>query len=445
MKKILKKICKVLLIILLCFLCFIVLKIIRFQFNVVKDIKITDGTLTMNLPFDREKKVNKIGPTISTSFNIDEVNELNDVKIFINGKVIDSSTQFYEYRRRYYIPLSAVEEYNIKLTDEITSSLRGDLIKLNEVNYISINDIENIMRCKSTWDLENRTIYIYSKNDNLPKVQQFKNKENGKVALIRLEDVSCSGRETEAEKIEKFKIMIDMLKENNIKFNVAWISRYVDPESGIDNDLTKENTFVNCDFISLLDYIINNGGEIGLHGYTHQSGDSTSGAGSELTFFENTKESEVRAVAMNAINTATYFNIPYKFFESPHYHATRSQQKILEEYFDVLFEPYSGYWNLRPLISLSNKSTMYIPTVFGYVRDDNGAIMVDRINNRWTDDAAALFFHPFKEFSYIEIKGIEGGKITFDYKEDSPLVNIVQALNINNYTAIHSSELDKIQ
>ena len=239
--------------------------------------------------------------------------------------------------------------------------------------------------------------------------------------------------------------MIDMLKENNIKFNVAWISRYKDPESGVDNDLTKENTFINCDFISLLDYIINNGGEIGLHGYTHQSGNSTSGAGSELTFFDNTKESEVRAVAMNAINTAAYFNVPYKFFESPHYHATPSQQKILEEYFDVLFEPYAFYWNLKPLLSLRDKSTMYIPTVLGYVKDQNGSIMVERIRSRLTDDAAALFFHPFKEFSYIQVGGVNCGKMSFNYKKDSPLVNIIQALNDNSYTTIHVSEIDKIK
>ena len=54
-------------------------------------------------------------------------------------------------------------------------------------------------------------------------------------------------------------------------------------------------------------------------------------------------------------------NIPIGFFESPHYKADRNQQKIIEQYFPVMFEPYAGYWNLNPLISFSNKSTLYVP------------------------------------------------------------------------------------
>lgn len=443
MKKRFKKIGKVLLIVLACFICFVVIKIIRFQFNVISDIKIKGGAIVLKLPFERKEKLNEKILVDSSEFNNNEVNELKDIKIIINGKIIDSKNNFYEYKRRYYISLDSIQEYNIKLTDAIISNLRGEIINLNEKKYISINDVENILNCKSNWDAKNKEIYLYNKEENLPKVNNLSSKDNSKVALIRLEDVSCSGEESEVESINKYKIMIDMLKTNNIKFHIAWIPRYIAPDSRIDNDLTKENTFVNCDFINLLDYIINNGGEIGLHGYTHQIGDSTSGAGSELTIFDNRKESEVRMVAENAINTANYLNIPYSFFESPHYHSTRSQQKILEEYFDVLFEPYAGYWNLRPIISLSNKSTIYMPTSLGYVKDEDGSKMVDKINNRLSTDCGAMFFHPYKELAYIDITGMKSGKIEFKYREGSPLYNISVALNNNNYNTIYVSEINK--
>lgn len=442
MKKRFKKIGKILVIILACLICFVVIKIIRFQFNVISDIKIKDGSIVSELPFEREDKLEKDIPVLSSKIENNEINELKDIKIFINGKIIDSKDEFYEYRRRYYISLDSIQEYNTKLTDEIISNLRGEIINLNEKKYISINDVENILNCKSNWDAKNKKIYLYNKEKNLPKFSNLNSMENSKVALIRLEDVSCSGEETETESINKYKIMIDMLKTNNIKFHIAWIPRYIAPDSDIDNDLTKENTFVNCDFINLLDYIINNGGEIGLHGYTHQFEDSTSGAGSELTIFDNRKESEVRAVAENAINTANYLNIPYQFFESPHYHATRSQQKILEEYFDILFEPYAGYWNLRPIISLNDKSTIYMPTSLGYVKDEDGTEMVDKLNQRWSTGACAMFFHPYKELAYIDILGMENGKIEFNYREGSPLFNISKGLNNNNYTTIHVSELN---
>ena len=445
MGKIFKKIGKVILIIIACFALFVVVKIVRFQFNVVTDVKIKDGALTLQLPFDRSDKINNTIMVSSSKVDSDEINELQDIKVYINEKIVNSKDKFYEYKRRYYISLDSIKEYNINLTDNVLSNLRGTVIDLNNKKYISLNDVENILGCKSSWNAESKEIYIYSKKEDLPKVTSVSSKDNSKVALIRLEDVSCTGENTEIETIDKFKIMVDMLKSNNIKFHIAWIPRYIAPDSKIDNDLTKENTFVNCYFINLLDYIINNGGEIGLHGYTHQVGDTTSGAGVELSFFNNTKESEVRAVAENAINTANYLNIPYKFFESPHYRATRGQQKILEDYFDVLFEPYGGYWNLRPLISLSNKSTIYMPTSFGYVKDEDGNEMAEKIKNSWSDGVSAMFFHPYKELAYINITKIEKGKINFEYRENSPLVNISNALNKNNYTTIHISEMDKIR
>lgn len=443
MKKKLKRIGKILMILLLCFICFVVIKIIRFQFNVVKDINIKSGELTLSLPFERAQKEN-IKPVSAMNFDKEQANKIDDIKIYINNKIISPVDSFYEYRRRYYVSLASVSDYNINLNDGVIRKLRGEILDINNKKYISINYIENVLNYKSAWDDEKREIYIYSKEQNVPKLDNSNIADNSKVALIRLEDVACSGQKSDVEYINKFKIMVDMLNANQEKFHIAWIPRYVAPDSGIDNDLTTENTFINCDFVNLLDYIINNGGEIGLHGYTHQFKDTTSGAGIELSMFNNNEESEVRFVAENAIRTANYLNIPYKFFESPHYKATRSQQKILEEYFDVLFEPYAGYWNLRPLVSLTNKSTIYMPTSLGYVKDQDGSEMVNEINDRWSNDAAAMFFHPYKELAYINIKQIKDGKLEFEYNQNSPLYNISNALKINNYSTIHVSEINVI-
>ena len=83
----------------------------------------------------------------------------------------------------------------------------------------------------------------------------------------------------------------------------------------------------------LLDYLINSGGEVGLHGYTHQSDDQRSLNGTELSRKYNSSDKETREVIENAINTSVALNIPCSFFESPHYKATLNQKKIIEEYF----------------------------------------------------------------------------------------------------------------
>ncbi|MEQ8156559.1 MAG: DUF2334 domain-containing protein [Clostridiaceae bacterium] len=58
--------------------------------------------------------------------------------------------------------------------------------------------------------------------------------------------------------------------------------RYVDPKNSIDIDPSRQNGFSLADFIYTLDCITYNGGEIGLHGYTHQMNDEISLKGYEF-------------------------------------------------------------------------------------------------------------------------------------------------------------------
>ncbi len=52
----------------------------------------------------------------------------------------------------------------------------------------------------------------------------------GKAALIRIEDVSAGGVFSEDNNMEKMKYLSDYFKANNIVFHIAWIPRYINPE-----------------------------------------------------------------------------------------------------------------------------------------------------------------------------------------------------------------------
>ena len=178
----------------------------------------------------------------------------------------------------------------------------------------------------------------------------------------------------------KMKAIGSFLNSNSIKYHIAWVPRFIAPSDNIDNNLLVNNNIENVGFINLLDYLINNGGMVGLHGYSHQANDTRSTVGSELTRKINNTEEDTRRVAENAINTAVSLNLPsYAFFESPHYHAVGKQKKILEEYFQYLYEP------KNPLIyhKLQKTSTnnLYIPTPLSYVRDLNTDNIINGLEN----------------------------------------------------------------
>ena len=264
----------------------------------------------------------------------------------------------------------------------------------------------------------------------------------GKAALIRIEDVSAGGVFSEDNNMEKMKYLSDYFKANNIVFHIAWIPRYINPEKNIDNDLLKNNNFENVHFINMLDHLINRGAIIGLHGYTHQHNKQISGLGVELKWNVNSNKNKVLKVVESSLKTAKTLNIPIGFFESPHYKADRNQQKIIEQYFPVMFEPYAGYWNLNPLISFSNKSTLYVPAPLGYVKD-NGETVARRIRNYSNEILTAFFIHPYIFLRSIENKNNStNNEEIYEFNENSPILKIISALKERGCKTITVNELN---
>lgn len=232
--------------------------------------------------------------------------------------------------------------------------------------------------------------------------------------------------------------MANFLSNSGIKYHIAWIPRFKAPNDNIDNDLLTVDTFENAAFINLLDYFINHGALIGLHGYTHQAGDSRSAVGTELSRKINSSEEETRAVIENAIDTATTLNIPFGFFESSHYKASSAQKSIIEEYFQYIYEPknYLIYTKLQK----TKNNNLYIPTPLSYVRDLDANPIIKKLNKPTPGLLASFFYHSTKELDFIEVD-TSNNVFDVDYSIESPLQQIVKSLNENKYITTHVTEL----
>lgn len=389
------------------------------------------------------------------------IDEISDLKISYLGHNIAFSSPILHQMQRYYVPINefvtlnngTYEEYEnkviLKLNNEevsinlsnntfdmhgVSKELQGKSIKYNSILYLSINDIEYLFSLRTSWNLENKTIDFLKYNRPIPE----KNVEtSSEIAVIRIEDVSAGDGMLESQNLEYFKTFIDYMYENNFKFNLGWVPRFVNPESNIDNNLLDNFNIENACFINLLDYCIYMNGKIGLHGYTHQYGNEKSISGIDLDQNVNSSDYETRRLIENAISTAETLNIPISFFESAHYRSSTLQKRIVAEYFKYAYEPYSPiFYN----IPFQKNGTLFVPAPLGYVQDHNVDPIIKKLNKKPKGMLASFFYHPSKEFGFIE-KVVEGDYVKYNYSNESPMHKIGKALKDNNYRTVSIDSL----
>lgn len=390
------------------------------------------------------------------------ISKVDNITLNILDKYTIKNTPTLLKAQRYYIPLSLICEklnysiqksesflilannsHKIILTentftkDSNEGSLRGNIIIEDDKPYISISDIEEIFDLIAVFDFKSTSISLIANNIEKPKSSLVSYSK--KVAFLRFEDFTAGYSNMVDTNQTKIKCMTNFLYSKGIKFHIAWIPRFKVPLENIDNDLLQNNSIENVGFVNLLDYLINKGGEIGLHGYTHQSGDSNSAVGEELSKDINSTVEATRAVIENGIDTASALNIPISFYESPHYRDTKLQQSIIEEYFQILYEPYDSS---KKNIYKTDNNHLYVPTPLGYVKGPNNEMsaIIDGLNNYDPEVLRSLFYHPSTEIDFIQFT-IADDTLNVQYDENSPLQKIVRLIKDNKYTTLHISDL----
>lgn len=365
-----------------------------------------------------------------------------NLEISFEGKSLKFINPIYRDINRYFLPMF---EFINQLGGElnITRSKINILFKekspicidyeiedykftvVDSVLYLSLFDICRMLNIKSRWDYNSSSISLYWDRNK----HESSTSPPGRVALIRFEDVTAGEEYLDSDNLEKFRVVADYMFSAGVPFHIAWIPRFIDPPNGIDNDISKDYSMPNANFLFTIEYLLNRNGVIGLHGYTHQYGNEVSADGTEFNEERNNDEERVRKRVEAAINTAKKLELPAKFFESPHYAATEFQQSIFEQYFDIIYECYVGIWGEKIVKSPRNHRTLYIPTPLGYVEGKGDTEnMLDRINNLGEDTLASLFYHPDIDFEYITLQSDTSGYPLSNYSENSPLHRIVKAL-----------------
>ncbi|MDF2885451.1 MAG: hypothetical protein K0R54_6025 [Clostridiaceae bacterium] len=379
----------------------------------------------------------------------------SNLKISFEGKLLKFISPIYRDINRYFLPL--VEfigliggAFNItgskidilfKGKSPIFINYETDDYKftlVDSVVYLSLFDICSMLNAKSKWDYDSSSIFLYFDRN---KYESYK-RPPGRTALIRFEDVTAGDEYLDSDNLEKFRIVADYMFSNGVPFHIAWIPRFVDPPNSIDNDISKDYSMPNSNFLFTMEYLLSRNGVIGLHGYTHQYQKEVSADGTEFNEERNNDEKSIRKRVEAAINMAKKLELPVKFFESPHYAATQFQQSIFEQYFDVIYEGYVGIWGRKIVKSPRNHRTLYIPTPLSYVEDkDSTKEMLDRINHLSEDTLASLFYHPNIDFEYITLQNDTSGYPISNYSENSPLHRIIKKLYDKRYSFAKITDL----
>lgn len=397
------------------------------------------------------------------------------LKLSMEGKDLDLVMPIHINTNRFYLPLNEIvddlegdiedsdKDLTINLNNknfiinikDMTYEVDGQTFKFSKsiyqsegFTYVSLFDFAKMLDLKTDWDYKNKKIAMFK---NRERIEKKEIKKTEKPALIRLEDIAAGStyRYVNEGDLYKLRIMADYLYGEGIPFHVAWVPRYVDPRPGaqIDNDLTKQNTMYNSDFLFTLDYFNDRNGLIGLHGYTHQFGKDASVDGFEFAHKSapGTKEYAEERVEL-AKETAKKLNVPTYFFELPHYSGSPTQLKVLENHFEYIYNPYSpkGREGQTYVIKIKNgeKESKYIPTPLDYIDgpgDTNN--MINKVKRLPDGVMASFFYHPSIEFGYINITKGADGYPSYNYSDQSPMRRVIKEIMDRGYSFKKVSEL----
>lgn len=408
-------------------------------------------------------------PKVRDFSNFKELNfEKDNIKISFEGKELNLALPVYIEKNRYYLPITEIIDKiggkskieNSTLTLELSNSLvtvdttantfssgdktgqlKRNIISSDGISYISLIDLCRIFNLKTDWNIDNKTISLFFNREKLEVVTA---PASEKAALLRLEDITAGQRYSSSETLEKLRIVSDYLYSENVPFHVAWVPRYIDPHQNpkVDNDPAKQNSMFNSDFIFTLDYFEDKNAIIGLHGYTHQYGNDVSIDGLEFHRGPRDRIPAADAYTQERINlaiaSAKALDIPYGFFEAPHYAAAPNVLRIMEKNFDYLYQPYSpdGFSESKNLVvkKIDGRIVKYIPTPLEYV-DGKGDTdkMIRKINTLRPNLLASFFYHPSIEFEDITLTKDSTGYPSYSYSPNSTLHRIVKAIKDRGY------------
>jgi hypothetical protein len=218
-----------------------------------------------------------------------------------------------------------------------------------------------------------------------------------RVALLRLEDVNAQTKSDDLLGVTGY------LGSVQAAFTLALIPEYAD-SGGVRSRLSTDS-----DFRLMVKKSLLNGGEISIHGLTHQYHGSTP---EDYEFWDPDRNAPVgdanyaKSRVLEALTEVSLAGLAQAVvsWTTPHYAASDAAYEVFEHYFSVLYED-PNRWGLDlklvPFVTELHDN-LYVNTDLGFVQGDNSDADIQRILTQARLLAglqygalASFYYHPF--------------------------------------------------
>ncbi len=302
--------------------------------------------------------------------------------------------------------------------------------------YISLADASAACGLEVLFTSEEKVCVWDRKEPDWPLPQGIENAANP--CYIRLEDIMAdegvNGRFTH-ENLQKLRAMASYLGAAADGYYIAWIPLYVNPGLSMRNDISRDVSFYNADFVFTLDCMIACGGRMGLHGLSHQKKDEISADGYEFGKGCGLSKKQIVQKFDDAKDIASRLGYTVSFWEFPHYEATKKQADLAAESFDLIYQCHPDHKNDRALDRrmYGEREVVFLPTPADYVYseyDKQG--ILERLAALSGDDARSLFMHPSLDYRSISVR-IDGKTAVPYYDAQGILPSVVSRMAAAGY------------
>jgi uncharacterized protein YdaL len=267
-----------------------------------------------------------------------------------------------------------------------------------------------IVNWKNYWymsGLDTSGIKYFVFSDVLHEIFGEAHNEVRKVYL-RIEDVSV------LRSPKRLKEIADFLYSRKVPFLIALIPAYINPNSGTEASITDYPELVEA-----VKYMVERGGTVVLHGYTHQYYKSETGEGFEFwDAFEdrplNVNYADyVRDRVIKGIEVCLENGLYPLAFEPPHYAMAQEGYAELKKYFSTVIGQIQTtdkrFGTAAPPYEIKNtkRFNRFLPESLGYVAGDGSTGVKEILDNAAKlllvrDADTGVFFHNYMDMKYLE-------------------------------------------
>lgn len=244
-----------------------------------------------------------------------------------------------------------------------------------------------------------------------------------KAVLLRLEDVGPGGEYSDFEQLGKLRAVLEFLGEQGVSFQIGVIPKWVNysAEGRIYNRSLDQTGDLYVDaFNRLLKQASEAGAVIGMHGYTHQVGETKRADGHQESAIGN----EFRVDGLPETSTPAFAEerlaeglkifseagLKPWFWETPHYHGALEQYPVFASHFGIIYEnepamPSQTSLQLRMDANAgggaATRGAAYVPTPFSYIPyNKDERLILDQLGK--SDRLPSFFYHAFLEFKHLQ-------------------------------------------